>query len=112
MALRIAKHERVPMVVMAGESVTFSEMPSLKLGRQWLRLLTDLGGPARLAEPTVKWSFGLNSSELLPQTVQRACQLAMHAPRGHLCRQSCKRRVLALDAAADHDEILRHRLAV
>jgi acetolactate synthase I/II/III large subunit len=82
MALRIAKHERVPMVVMAGESVTFSESPSLKLGRQWLRLLTDLGGPARLAEPTVKWSFGLNSSELLPQTVQRACQLAMHAPRG------------------------------
>jgi acetolactate synthase I/II/III large subunit len=82
MALRIAKHERVPMVVMAGESVTFSELPTLKLGRQWLRLLTDLGGPARLAEPTVKWSFGLNSSGLLPQTVQRACQLAMHAPRG------------------------------
>jgi thiamine pyrophosphate-dependent acetolactate synthase large subunit-like protein len=82
MALRIAKHERVPMVVMAGESVTFSESPSLKLGRQWLRLLTDLGGPARLAEPTVKWSFGLNSSELLPQSVQRACQLAMQAPRG------------------------------
>jgi thiamine pyrophosphate-dependent acetolactate synthase large subunit-like protein len=82
MALRIARHERVPMVVMAGESVTFSEMPSLKLGRQWLRLLTDLGGPARLAEPTVKWSLGLNSSELLPQTVQRACQLAMQAPRG------------------------------
>jgi thiamine pyrophosphate-dependent acetolactate synthase large subunit-like protein len=82
MALRIAKHERVPMVVMAGESVTFSESPSLKLGRQWLRLLTDVGGPARLAEPTVKWSFGLNSRELLPQTVQRACQLAVQAPRG------------------------------
>ena len=82
MALRIAKHERVPMVVMAGEAVTFSESPSFKLGRQWLRLLTDLGGPARLAEPSVKWSLGLNSSLLLAQTVQRACQLAMDAPRG------------------------------
>jgi acetolactate synthase-1/2/3 large subunit len=82
MALRIAKHERVPMVVMAGEAVTFSESPSFKLGRQWLRLLTDLGGPARLAEPSVKWSLGLNSSLLLAQTVQRACQIAMGAPRG------------------------------
>ena len=82
MALRIAKHERVPMVVMAGESIGFSEPPSEKVGRQWLRLLTDVGGPARLAEPSVKWSFGLNSSLLLAQTVQRACQLAMAAPRG------------------------------
>ena len=82
MALRIAKHERVPMVVMAGESATFAESPSFKIGRQWLRLLTDLGGPARLAEPSVKWSLGLNSSLLLAQTVQRACQLAMGAPRG------------------------------
>jgi len=82
MALRIAKHERVPMVVMAGESATFSESPSFKAGRQWLRLLTDVGGPARLAEPSVKWSLGLNSSLLLAQTVQRACQLAMSSPRG------------------------------
>jgi acetolactate synthase-1/2/3 large subunit len=82
MALRIARHERVPMVVMAGESVSFAEPPALKVGRQWLRLLTDLGGPARLAEPSVKWSFGLNTGRLLPQTVQRACQLAMAAPRG------------------------------
>jgi acetolactate synthase-1/2/3 large subunit len=82
MALRIARHERVPMVVMAGESAGFSEAPSAKVGRQWLRLLTDVGGPARLAEPSVKWSLGLNSSLLLAQTVQRACQLAMTAPRG------------------------------
>jgi len=82
MALRIAKHERVPMVVMAGESATFAESSSFKIGRQWLRLLTDLGGPARLAEPSVKWSLGLNSSLLLAPTVQRACQLAMSAPRG------------------------------
>ena len=82
MALRIAKHERVPMVVMAGESTTFGEPQAPKVGRQWLRLLTDTGGPARLAEASVKWSFGLNSGLILPQTLQRACQLAMNAPRG------------------------------
>src|SRR5688500_3884077 len=60
MALRIARQERVPMVVLAGESITFGEPPAMKVGPQWLRLLTDLGGPARLAEPSVKWSFGLN----------------------------------------------------
>ena len=82
MTLRAALHERVPMVVMAGESTTFSEPPAPKVGRQWLRLLTDVGGPARLAEPSVKWSFGLNSALILPHTVQRACQLAISAPRG------------------------------
>src|SRR2546428_11709032 len=52
------------------------------MGRQWLRLLTDVGGPARLMEHCVKWSFGLNTSVILPHTVQRACQLAMAAPKG------------------------------
>jgi acetolactate synthase-1/2/3 large subunit len=81
MGVRAALHERVPMVVLAGESVAFAEGPS-SAGRQWLRVLTDLGGPARLMEPTVKWSFGLNTSVNLPHTMQRACQLAMSAPRG------------------------------
>jgi thiamine pyrophosphate-dependent acetolactate synthase large subunit-like protein len=82
MALRIALHERVPMVVMAGESITYGEPPAPMVGRQWLRLLTDMGGPARLIEPCVKWSVALNASLLLPQTMQRACQLALNAPRG------------------------------
>jgi acetolactate synthase-1/2/3 large subunit len=82
MALRIARHERVPMVVMAGESIAFGEPPAPMVGRQWLRLLTDTGGPARLIEPCVKWSASLQAAALLPQTLQRACQLAANAPRG------------------------------
>lgn len=82
MALRIALHERVPMVVMAGESIGFAEPPAPMVGRQWLRLLTDVGGPARLIEPCVKWSVALNAVQLLPQTLQRACQLALNSPRG------------------------------
>ena len=82
MGVRAALHERIPMVVLAGESISFAEQPEFPAGRQWLRVLTDTGGPARLIEPCVKWSFGLNSSVILPHTIQRACQLAMSAPRG------------------------------
>jgi len=82
MGLRAALHERIPMVVLAGESISFAEAPAPPAGRQWLRVLTDVGGPARLAAPSVKWSFGLNSNIILPHTIQRACQLAMSAPRG------------------------------
>src|SRR5206468_3336578 len=82
MGLRAALHERIPMVVMAGESVSFAEPPAPPAGRQWLRVLTDVGGPARLVAPSVKWSFGLNAANILPHTVQRACQLALSAPRG------------------------------
>ena len=46
MALRAALHERVPMVVFCGESVGFGEVPGPDPGQQWLRVLTDMGGPA------------------------------------------------------------------
>ena len=82
MIARAALHERIPLVILAGEVIGFAEPPAPKVGRQWLRLLTDLGGPARLMEGCVKWSFALNTPDLLPHTVQRACQLAMAGPRG------------------------------
>src|SRR3954468_5437605 len=84
MALRAALHERIPMVVLAGESVSFGEPLAPPAGRQWLRVLTDVGGPAALVERSVKWSFGLNSSLILPHTIQRACQLAMSATKGRV----------------------------
>ncbi len=82
MALRGALHEQVPMVVLAGESIGFSEGSDHDLGHQWIRLLSDVGGPARLVEPSVKWSFALNTPAVLPATIQRACQLAMATPQG------------------------------
>jgi acetolactate synthase-1/2/3 large subunit len=82
MLLRAALHERIPLVVLAGESIGFAEQGSIPVGRQWLRLLTDTGGPARLMEGCAKWSFGLNTGRILPHTIQRACQIAMAAPKG------------------------------
>jgi thiamine pyrophosphate-dependent acetolactate synthase large subunit-like protein len=82
MALRGALHEQIPMVVFCGESIGFGESEGPDPGGQWLRHLADLGGPARLLERCVKWSFGLNAKEILPATIQRACQLAVSAPKG------------------------------
>lgn len=82
MVLRAALHEQVPMVVLAGESVGFGEEPGDDPGQQWLRLLADVGGPARLVAPCVKWSFALNALAILSATIQRACQLAVAAPPG------------------------------
>jgi len=82
MAMRAALHERIPMVLLAGESITFGERPGYGIGPQWLRLLTDVGGPSRLVAPCVKWSFGLNDSVLLSATIERACRIAACAPGG------------------------------
>ncbi len=82
MGLRAAFHEQVPMVVMAGESIAFGEGQGPDPGGQWLRHLADVGGPARLVQPSVKWSFGVNNSTIFPATIQRACQIATAAPQG------------------------------
>jgi acetolactate synthase-1/2/3 large subunit len=82
MGMRAALHERIPMVLLAGESISFGERPGYGIGPQWLRLLTDVGGPARLVAPCAKWSFGLNDSVLLQATVERACRIAAAAPAG------------------------------
>jgi len=82
MGLRAALHERIPMVILAGESISFGEREGYEIGPQWLRLLSDVGGPARLVTPCVKWSFGLNDTALLSATIERACQIALAAPRG------------------------------
>ncbi|MGE5057802.1 MAG: thiamine pyrophosphate-binding protein [Betaproteobacteria bacterium] len=82
MALRGALHEQIPMVVFTGESLGFGEEAGPDVGAQWLGALADIGGPARLVERCVKWSYGVNAKSLLPSTIQRACQLAMSASKG------------------------------
>ena len=82
MALRGALHEQVPMVVFTGESLGFGEEEGPDVGAQWLGALADIGGPARLVDRCVKWSYGVNAKSLLPSTIQRACQIAMGFPKG------------------------------
>src|SRR2546427_9642549 len=82
MGVRAALHERIPMVVLAGESIGFAEGAHSVMGRQWLRLLTDVGGPAPPMGPRGKWGFRPHTSVVLPHTPQRACRRAGGAPRG------------------------------
>ncbi len=80
--LRAAVHEQVPMVVFVGESMSYGEGESPDPGAQWLRYLSDVGGPARVLQPCVKWSLAAVSRSTFPATVQRACQIALTSPRG------------------------------
>ena len=82
MAMRAALHEQVPMIVFTGESIGFGEDGGPDPGGQWMGHLADMGGPAKLVDHTVKWSFGVNNKSILPSTIQRACRIAMAAPRG------------------------------
>jgi acetolactate synthase-1/2/3 large subunit len=82
LGLRAAFHEEIPMLVCAGESIDFGELPGFDPGGQWVRYLADRGGPARFVENCVKWSFGVNSRAVLGSTIHRACQIAMAPPRG------------------------------
>jgi acetolactate synthase-1/2/3 large subunit len=82
MGMRAALREQVPMVVLTGESVGYGEDEGPDPGGQWLGHLSNIGGPAKLVASTVKWSFGVNNKAILPATIQRACQLAMAAPKG------------------------------
>ncbi len=82
MGIRAAYQQKIPMLVLSGESVTLGEAGQTWVGGQWERFLTDYGGPARLVEPFVKSSFSINSDTLLPGTIHRACRMAMTAPAG------------------------------
>ena len=82
MGMRGAIREQVPMVVFSGESIGYGEDEGPDPGGQWLGHLSNIGGPAKMVEQTVKWSFGVNNKAILPATIQRACQLAMAAPKG------------------------------
>ena len=47
MALRSAFQERIPMTVLAPDTLTYGELPDLDPGPEWPSLLVDLTGPAR-----------------------------------------------------------------
>ena len=82
MGIRAAYHEQIPLLVLAGESVSFGEGADAWVGAQWGRFLADHGGPARLVDSFCKSSFGLNTPTVLAGAVHRACALAMGAPQG------------------------------
>ena len=65
LGLRAAYHEEIPMLVCVGNRLISENCPDFDPGGQWVRYLSDIGGPARFVERCVKWSFGVNSRAVL-----------------------------------------------
>lgn len=81
MGLRGAYQAQLPMLVCAGESLSFGEGAPW-VGFHWGVYLKDYGGPARLMEPLVKSSYCVNTPAMLAGSVHRAIQLATASTPG------------------------------
>ena len=83
MAIRSAYHEQIPMLICAGDSSGFGEdQDDDGGGWRWARSLSDVGGPAALAKPFVKWSSAITAKENLLGFVYRGCAIAQAIPKG------------------------------
>ena len=75
MAIRMAYHYEAPLVIVSGKSNTFGE-GSQDPGGQWLRHLTDAGGPSNLIRDIVKYSETVENPETLTGILEHACEIA------------------------------------
>jgi acetolactate synthase I/II/III large subunit len=82
MALRSALQERVPMTILSPDTLTYGEVPELDPGPEWPSLLIDFPGPARDAEPCVKWAKEVKTPGDLVPELRRALYFADTVPRG------------------------------
>jgi acetolactate synthase-1/2/3 large subunit len=82
MAVRSAFQERIPMTILAPDTLTYGEVPELDPGPEWSSLLVDLAGPVRAAEVCVKWAKEVKTANDLITDLRRACYFAETVPRG------------------------------
>src|SRR5215510_3822784 len=82
MAIRSALQERIPMIILSPDTVTYGTEPALDPGMEWPSLLVDLAGPARDAEVCVKWAKEVKTAHDLIADLRRACYFAEMVPRG------------------------------
>ena len=77
-----AYRQGVPMVVMSGESLSYSEQEGFDPGPQWHGVLSVVGGPPALARGITKWSQSVSSQHTLYEQLIRAGELAQRSPVG------------------------------
>jgi acetolactate synthase-1/2/3 large subunit len=80
--LRGALHNGTPMLVVAGESISYGDGGAPDPGAQWLSGLSEIGGPTRLLAPVMKWAITVRTAYNLADTFHRACEIAMSPPMG------------------------------
>lgn len=82
MALSTAFQERTPMTIISLDTLSYGEEAATDPGAEWPSLLVDFAGPARNAEPSVKWAKRARTSSELLREIWRASYLAESIPRG------------------------------
>ena len=82
MALRTAKQEQIPMLVISPDTTSFGQIPTADPGPEWPPFLIDEFGPARHAATTTKWSVACRTSEDLYPNLHRAIYFAQQIEKG------------------------------
>ena len=77
-----AYRQSVPMVVVSGESLSYSEHDGFDPGPQWHGVLSVVGGPTVLASGITKWSQSVSSQHTLYEQLIRAGEMAQRSPAG------------------------------
>lgn len=81
LAMRTARRNRVPMVVLTADTSGLGEEYK-GMDMHWMTLLSDIGGPYPMLQSCAKWSNVITSKDTLIDSVNRGCQMALKAPRG------------------------------
>lgn len=82
MGVDAANRQGIPMVVVSGESLTYSEQDGFEPGAQWHGVLSVVGGPSSLVDRITKWSQAVSSPHTLHEQLVRAGEMAQRAPAG------------------------------
>ena len=82
MGIDTAYRQGVPMVVVSGECLTYSEKEDFEPGPQWHGVLSVVGGPSALVDGITKWSQSVSSPHTLHEQLIRAGEMAQRSPAG------------------------------
>ena len=82
MAIDAANRQAIPMVIVSGESLTYSEQEGFEPGPQWQGILSVVGGPHSLVDGITKWSHPISSPHTLHEQLIRAGEMAQRSPAG------------------------------
>lgn len=82
MALRMARQERIPMLVISPDTLTFGEDGTKDPGPEWATFLIDDHGPAKHAALTTKWSIACRTNLDLIPNLHRGIYFARQVPCG------------------------------
>lgn len=82
MALRTALQEKIPMLVISPDTLTFGEDTSNCPGPEWPCFLIDNTGPAKHAATTTKWNIDCRTNHDLYPNLHRAIYFAKQIPQG------------------------------